>query len=825
MTDWPQGGGEMVRRIRALDWAATPLGPVAQWPQSRRTAVDVMLAAGHAMQLALGPERIVLYNDAYVPMLGERHPRALGAPFREAWPDVWNEIAPLVDRVFAGETVKFEDMPLVMTRHGYAEDTWWSFCYSPLRDESGAVSGLLNVTVDTSAKVRAERGRDEANARLQQNEARFRALVTAGGNAICTMSPDWRWIWRLDSQTMASSAPIEDWLPKYIPEADMPEVRAAMDEALRTRSPLELEHRVRRPGGGVGWELSRAVPLLGPDGEITEWFGAGSDVTARREAMERLHESREKYRSLFENMDQGYLLADVIFDDAGRPVDIAYVESNPAAARMVGGDFTGRRLSEINPAYEPYWYEIWGRVAVTGQGERQQRFASPDGAWYDFYVFKPEAENPESRRVAVLFQDVTQRKQEEARKAFLLNLSDALRMRSDPIDIQYTAMKLVAEQLDVMRATYFEVDADGDGFALATRHERNAVPLPGHMRLSDFGPAVPAAFRAGRTVVFRDTDTETHLCAEPGMYRPLGMRAWIAVPLVKAGRLTALIGVNSATPRDWTRSEVHIVEDVADRIWAAVERARAEAAQKELLRENEAARQALEAAGAAKDHFLAVLSHELRTPLTPIAMALRLLARREDLPADVRELARMGIRNVNAATRLIDDLLDVTQIARGIVKMDKAPVDLHAVIRNACEVCEADLRDKQQALSLDLLATAHRTVGDAHRLQQLAWNLLKNASKFTPAHGAIRIATTDMGGRFVMTVQDDGMGIAPEALTRIFDAFVQAGPGVAQAYGGLGLGLSISRAAAEAHGGTLRAASDGPGRGATFTLELPLEHD
>lgn len=96
----------MARRIREHDWAATPLGPIAQWPQSRRTAIETMLACGHAMQIALGPERTVLYNDGYAPMLGDRHPSALGGAFAEAWPEIWEEIAPLVDRVFAGETVR-----------------------------------------------------------------------------------------------------------------------------------------------------------------------------------------------------------------------------------------------------------------------------------------------------------------------------------------------------------------------------------------------------------------------------------------------------------------------------------------------------------------------------------------------------------------------------------------------------------------------------------------------------------------------------------------------------------------------------------------------
>ena len=167
----------MADLISSHDWASTPLGAMDGWPQCLRTAVDIMLGSGHAMQLAWGPERTVLYNDAYAPMLGGRHPGAVGLPFRLAWPEIWADIEPLVERVFAGETLRFKDLPLVMTRHGYAEDTWWTFSYSPVRDGSGAVAGLVNVTLEATGRVRAERERDEAHARLQNSEKRQAFLL------------------------------------------------------------------------------------------------------------------------------------------------------------------------------------------------------------------------------------------------------------------------------------------------------------------------------------------------------------------------------------------------------------------------------------------------------------------------------------------------------------------------------------------------------------------------------------------------------------------------------------------------------------------------
>ncbi|WP_206239976.1 hybrid sensor histidine kinase/response regulator [Novosphingobium terrae] len=277
----------------------------------------MMLASGHAMCLAWGLEKIFFYNDAYAPMLGERHPAALGIPFREAWPDVWDEIGPLVDRVYAGETLTFENLPLVMTRKGYAEDTWWSFSYSPLRDESGLVCGLLNVTTDVSSNFRveqAERERDEANAQLSTNEDRLRALVDASSDVLYTMSPDWSEMRALDGRGFIANTdmPTIRWIEDYLYPDDRGEVLEAISRAVAEKRPFELEHRLWRADGSVGWTFSRAVPVLDSAGEIAEWFGMAADVTARREAeimLKQLNETlelrvHERSRELMEAEDR-----------------------------------------------------------------------------------------------------------------------------------------------------------------------------------------------------------------------------------------------------------------------------------------------------------------------------------------------------------------------------------------------------------------------------------------------------------------------------------------------------------------------------------------
>ena len=179
-------------------------------------------------------------------------------------------------------------------------------------------------------------------------------------------------------------------------------------------------------------------------------------------------------------------------------------------------------------------------------------------------------------------------------------------------------------------------------------------------------------------------------------------------------------------------------------------------------------------------------------------------------------------RNVKIESHLIDDLLDLTRVSRGQFEIVPEPMDIHAAITDAVEICESDIRSKSQTLVLSLAATQHHIDGDFTRLQQVVWNLLKNASKFTRKGGEIRLTTRSDGERFVLVVSDNGIGIDPTVLPTIFDAFSQGGEWVAREYGGLGLGLAISKATVEAHGGTIEAESGGRGQGATFTVELPL---
>ena len=263
-------------------------------------------------------------------------------------------------------------------------------------------------------------------------------------------------------------------------------------------------------------------------------------------------------------------------------------------------------------------------------------------------------------------------------------------------------------------------------------------------------------------------------------------------------------------------------EDGMIREWVGVHtditgRKRAEVA----LRE---AKEAAEAANQSKDRFLAVLSHELRTPLTPVLMAVAALEHDPELRPDVREDMVMIKRNIELEVQFIDDLLDVSRIASGKVPLKIEPLDLNGTVCQVCAICRPQLLEQNVRLELDLSEDIGLIAADSARLQQVLWNVLRNAVKFTPEQGTIRVTSTRLGpDRCEIRVRDSGIGIPPATLPHIFDAFEQGNARVTRQFGGLGLGLTISKALVELHGGSIRAESAGHGQGATFIIELPGE--
>ncbi|MGF6757950.1 response regulator [Paraburkholderia sp. GAS42] len=240
-----------------------------------------------------------------------------------------------------------------------------------------------------------------------------------------------------------------------------------------------------------------------------------------------------------------------------------------------------------------------------------------------------------------------------------------------------------------------------------------------------------------------------------------------------------------------------------------------------LLASEQTARQVAEEANRAKDRFLAMLSHELRTPLTPVLAGARVLEMTPDLPESARAGVRMILRNVELEARLIDDLLDLTRVANGKLRLSLETVDVHDVIDSVLELFRSEIQIKQQDVHVDKAAQHHYVLADRARLQQMLWNLIRNAAKFTPDGGHIYVRTRDERMQIQIFIEDTGIGIEPEQIGKLFNAFEQGSQNMTRQFGGLGLGLAITKALTDVHGGTVTAKSPGAHCGATFTITMP----
>jgi signal transduction histidine kinase/response regulator RpfG family c-di-GMP phosphodiesterase len=426
-----------------------------------------------------------------------------------------------------------------------------------------------------------------------------------------------------------------------------------------------------------------------------------------------------------------------------------------------------------------------------------------------------------------LIREQAARAEAEARQERLAFLADASNVLASSLDFEETFRNLAA--LVVPRVADFcvvlAVEEEGGSMRHVAVAHRDAAEEPALQKLAAEFPPSAAAQKSGAHVL--NSGKSQMVCdvhdgqlrevfaekADRDWLRSLSAKSFIAVPLRAHDRvLGAIVMINTSPGRICGPDELSLAEELAHRAAIALDNAG-------LYKSAQKARAESERANRAKDSFLAMLSHELRTPLTPVLTSVLALEQAYDLPDELRASLQMIRRNVELEARLIDDLLDLTRISKGKVQLNKEEVDAHLLLRSALEICEADIDKKNLALRTDFAAEDASLQADPARLQQIFWNLIKNAVKFTPQGGRLEIRTENSEGQLRVEIADTGIGIDPDTLPKIFNAFEQ---GERSQFGGLGLGLAISKTLVETHQGKLLAASNGRDQGATFTAIFPL---
>ena len=393
---------------------------------------------------------------------------------------------------------------------------------------------------------------------------------------------------------------------------------------------------------------------------------------------------------------------------------------------------------------------------------------------------------------------------------FQLELADMVRPLRDPDEIFKQSAELIGRRLNANRVLYGEYDREHQQVTYHSNYlDGTIVPLTG-----TYPAAASESFNfddicGGAVWVSEDIALDVGT-AEPEStptYESLQARAVIAVSLMRAGATVACLFVNSSQPRQWTTAEIDLVKEAGERVWNAVERVRAEAA--------------LKSADERKDQFLAMLAHELRNPLAPIRAAAEVLSMAPENASQVKTASSIIARQVKHMTSLVDDLLDVSRVTRGLVSLDVHAVDIKDVVSDALEQARPVLEAHRHRTAVQLNPGHARVAGDQKRLVQVLANLLNNAAKYTPDGGLIRIEVDVVDASVVVTVADNGIGMAPEVVDRAFELFAQADRASDRGQGGLGIGLALAKRLVELHGGVIRASSAGVGTGSEFVVRVP----
>lgn len=397
----------MATRVAQYDWAGTSLGPASQWPEVLKSAVAFVLECGFPAALVWGRELTTLYNDGFCDILG-RKDCPLGRSFAELWEEIWSELDPLITQVWAGQSVFQENRPLLIHRDGQPVQAYFTFTYSPLRDGQGRVIGFIDLVMETTEAV-------NASMRLRESEARARRLVdgmaqanweTDADGMIVTDSPSWRAYTGQSLQEWLGAG----WLDAIHPD-DQAYAEASWLDAVAHPRQVDAEFRLRSVQGGWRWTNVRAVPLLDEHGEVIKWVGMNIDIGARKDAELALRQSEARYRTLFEEVQEGFCIIERC-SAPGEPIDFRWVEGNPAFSAIAGrDDLMGQTLRQTFPEETERAIDIYERVLLTGE-PAEFEYAMPSlDLILELHVFRPSSQ--EAGRVAVLFQDITLRKRTE----------------------------------------------------------------------------------------------------------------------------------------------------------------------------------------------------------------------------------------------------------------------------------------------------------------------------------------------------------------------------------------------------------------------------
>jgi PAS domain S-box-containing protein len=504
--------------------------------------------------------------------------------------------------------------------------------------------------------------------------------------------------------------------------------------------------------------------------------------------------------------------------------DLRYLAINNTLAEMLGHSpdfYLGKKVHEATPNLGVAGEEHYRRVIHTGRpvldvGVEGTTEARPNDKRYWLASYHPvKDENGAVMGVNVAVRDITDRKQAEADTLFLLDVGECIRFATDPDEMMWAIAVALGEHLGAGRCTFAEIDVEHQRLTVQRDYHRHAPSLAGSYSLKPFNPTLLEAGKAARTVVVNDTESDERTAANEKNFAAVGIKAFLAAPLLRDEQLVSSLLLASSAPRAWSERAVALVNAVAERTWLAAERLRLDHA----LRQSEAA---LREADRRKDEFLATLAHELRNPLGLIRNVVSLLQSPGSTDSETQWGRNIIEKQVTYLTRLTDDLFDISRITRDQLELRKEEVQLAEIINGAVEASQPLMQQRGHEFTLNMLPEPIYLWADHIRLTQAIMNLLNNAAKYTPNSGRIGLTVQQQKEHVVISIKDTGIGIAANDLDRVFDLFFQVDRSFARAEGGLGLGLTLVSRLIALHGGTVQVRSSGLNQGSEFVVRLPV---
>ena len=822
--DWLLPGGATGALLRSTDWSRTPLGPIERWPKSLCIAVGICLNSRFPMFVWWGPELINIYNDAYIPVLGKRHPEAFGRPARGIWTEIWPVVGPQAEAVMRrGESTWNERVLLVMERHGYTEDTWFTWSYSPIPDDRGGIGGVFCACTEDTPRVLVER---ERNRLLDEVEVERRRLTEvfaqSPGFLAALRGPDHIFDFVNDSyyELIGRRDVVGMTVREALPEVSDQGYLEILDRVYRSGEPFvgtNMRVMFRRHAGRPLEEVYLDFvyqPVRAPDGSVAGILAHGVDVTESRR-----NEQRHRF-----------LLA---LDDAVRPLT-APAEITAACARLLGDHLHVDRCAYADVEGDEDTFNLAGDYnrgvpSIVGR----YRFADfGDEVLGLMRENKPYVvSDVESHQPAI--GDLSCYRQTLIRAVICVPLHKGGRLIAAMAVHQKTPRAWRADEVDLVRTVASRCWESIE----RARVERTLRDSEARFRqLADAMPQIVFAARPDGHVDYFNRQWYEYTGLPEG---EVGYESWRQAHTAEGLRQTEerwREAVTTGQPyeieyplrrRDgvyrWHLGRALPIRDERGDIvqWFGTNTDIHE--RKQFEQSLQDARLDAERASRMKDEFLATLSHELRTPLNAILGWAMIMRRSQGLPAELARGVEVIERNSRAQGRIIDDLLDMSAIISGKINLDLQRVGLSQVVLAAAETSRiaAAAKGIRVETHIDPAAGEASVRGDSHRLHQVLNNLLSNAIKFTGQNGRIRVSLSTTGRGFTVRVSDTGQGIEARFLPFIFDRFRQADASTTRRYSGLGLGLSIVKQLVELHGGSVRAESAGAGQGAAFEVTLP----